>query len=316
MMQLVPAILVALVGHASAEEIPPRPAGPACAAAAMRHVCVPCSKGAGGTGGCTVLQKITMSGGDAVSQCCAKSQQAPACSFWTYNHGTHECIIKTQNPGAAWDHAANGTRCTSGFGPAPLPPPAPPRPPGPPPSPPSPPCPPRPPAPAPNPSRNLLYLVVDDLRSELGFTNHRKGLVTPVLDALAKKGMVFDRAYVQQGVCSPSRNSFLSGRRPDTTKIWNFKDSFRTNLGDCISSWPGAFKNAGFTSTGMGKVSAAPPSLSTHTRYSRCDRCTIQATQSRMTATSPGASTGSPTTTPLTTPTRSPTPLIPRSKTG
>ena len=71
----------------------------------------------------------------------------------------------------------------------------------------------------------MLYIVVDDLRNELGFTNSRKGLVTPRLDELAKRGMVFDRAYVQQGVCSPSRNSFLSGRRPDTTKIWNFQES-------------------------------------------------------------------------------------------
>jgi hypothetical protein len=47
---------------------------------------------------------------------------------------------------------------------------------------------------------------------------------------------------------------FVSGRRPDTTRIWNFKDSFRTFLGDCVTSWPGAFKNAGFISTGMGKV--------------------------------------------------------------
>jgi iduronate 2-sulfatase len=99
-----------------------------------------------------------------------------------------------------------------------------------------------------------LYIVVDDLRNELAYTNGRKGLVTPHIDALAAKGMVFDRAYIQQGVCSPSRNSFLSGRRPDTTQIWNFKNSFRTTLGDCVSSWPGAFKNAGYIATGMGKV--------------------------------------------------------------
>jgi arylsulfatase A-like enzyme len=60
-----------------------------------------------------------------------------------------------------------------------------------------------------SPSRNLLYIVVDDLRNELGFTNRRKGLMTPNIDALAKKGMIFSRAYIQQGVCSPSRNSFL-----------------------------------------------------------------------------------------------------------
>lgn len=65
---------------------------------------------------------------------------------------------------------------------------------------------------------------------------------------------MFDRAYVQQGVCSPSRNSFLSGRRPDTTQIWNFKGSFRDVLGNAVSSLPGAFKNAGWLTTGMGKV--------------------------------------------------------------
>ena len=68
------------------------------------------------------------------------------------------------------------------------------------------------------------------------------------------QGTVFSRAYVQEGVCSPSRNSFLSGRRPDTTKTWNFKGSFRDTLGNSASSWPGAFKNAGYTTVGLGKV--------------------------------------------------------------
>jgi len=65
---------------------------------------------------------------------------------------------------------------------------------------------------------------------------------TPRLAPLAKQSMVFDRAYVQQGVCSPSRNSWLYGRRPDTTKIWNFQNSFRSTLGYNVTSMPAAFK--------------------------------------------------------------------------
>ena len=48
---------------------------------------------------------------------------------------------------------------------------------------------------------------------------------TPNLDALASSGLVFKRAYVQYAFCAPSRNSFMSGRRPDTTRVWNFQVS-------------------------------------------------------------------------------------------
>ena len=41
---------------------------------------------------------------------------------------------------------------------------------------------------------------------------------------------------------------------PPLWRPGNFKNSFRTTLGDCVSSWPGAFKNAGYITTGMGKV--------------------------------------------------------------
>ena len=50
--------------------------------------------------------------------------------------------------------------------------------------------------------RNVLYIIVDDLRPELGYSvpNGNHHISTPNVDALAARSMVFDRAYVQQGV--------------------------------------------------------------------------------------------------------------------
>ena len=50
---------------------------------------------------------------------------------------------------------------------------------------------------------------------------------TPNIDRLGKGGLVMNRAFCQQAICGPTRNSFLSGRRPQRTKSWNFKNSFR-----------------------------------------------------------------------------------------
>jgi hypothetical protein len=66
-------------------------------------------------------------------------------------------------------------------------------------------------------AKNVLYLLVDDLRPELNFAYNQTGMHTPHVDAFAKSGMVFNNAYCQIAVCSPSRMNFLSGRRPDTT---------------------------------------------------------------------------------------------------
>ena len=65
--------------------------------------------------------------------------------------------------------------------------------------------------------------------------------------------MMFDRAYVQQAVCNPSRQSFLTARRPDTTQVWNMKAHVRDLFPNAVSL-PGAFKNAGFEMCGVGKV--------------------------------------------------------------
>ena len=49
---------------------------------------------------------------------------------------------------------------------------------------------------------NVLLICIDDLRPELGYSvpNGNHHISTPNVDALAAKSMIFDRAYVQQGV--------------------------------------------------------------------------------------------------------------------
>ena len=103
------------------------------------------------------------------------------------------------------------------------------------------------------PLRNVLYIVIDDLRAEMQPYN-QSFVKTPHLAALAASGIVFERAYCNQPVCSPSRNSFMTGRRPSTTKVWNFLQSFRQTTGANWTTLPGHFLHHGFAMLGTGKV--------------------------------------------------------------
>jgi arylsulfatase A-like enzyme len=112
---------------------------------------------------------------------------------------------------------------------------------------------------------NVLFIAVDDLRTELGCYGARH-IKSPNIDRLARQGMAFNRAYCQQAVCSPSRTSLLTGARPDSTKVWDLETHFRPALPD-IATLPQHFKNNGYFVQGMGKIYHGgfddPPSWST-----------------------------------------------------
>ncbi|MEI8206523.1 MAG: sulfatase [Kiritimatiellales bacterium] len=99
---------------------------------------------------------------------------------------------------------------------------------------------------------NVLFIAVDDLRPELGCYG-KDYIKSPNIDGLAKAGMVFDRAYCQQAVCSPTRSSLLTGTRPDTTKVWDLETHFRKALPDVVTLLQN-FKNNGYFVQGMGKI--------------------------------------------------------------
>ena len=76
---------------------------------------------------------------------------------------------------------------------------------------------------------NLVFLMFDDLRPELSIykQNH---MITPNFERLASKSVVFDKAFAQISVCNPSRDSILTGLRPDTTGTYSFQSSYRPHL--------------------------------------------------------------------------------------
>jgi len=98
---------------------------------------------------------------------------------------------------------------------------------------------------------NVLFIAVDDLRPELGI--YGRPVHSPHIDRLARSGTVFEKAYCQQALCMPSRASLLTGRRPDTTKVYAFQRDFRDTLPDVVTL-PQYFKEHGFHTQAFGKI--------------------------------------------------------------
>jgi len=99
---------------------------------------------------------------------------------------------------------------------------------------------------------NVLFIPVDDLKPVLGCYGN-KTVRSPNIDRLAARGLVFTRAYCQQAVCSPSRTSLLTGRRPDTTRVYDLDTHFRTTIPDVVTL-PQQFKIHGYFTQGLSKV--------------------------------------------------------------
>jgi iduronate 2-sulfatase len=102
------------------------------------------------------------------------------------------------------------------------------------------------------PPPNVVFITVDDLRPALGCYGESQ-VITPHLDRLASRGIVFRRVYAQQAICNASRASFLTGLRPDSTGVFDLVTHFRKRVPDVVTL-PQHFKNRGYRTLGFGKI--------------------------------------------------------------
>ena len=99
---------------------------------------------------------------------------------------------------------------------------------------------------------NVLFLISDDMRTELGVYGSAMAL-TPNLDRLAAEGVRFERAYCQYPLSGPSRASLLTGRRPTTSKLYSNREWFGATYPDWVSL-PKYFRLNGYDALRTGKV--------------------------------------------------------------
>jgi arylsulfatase A-like enzyme len=100
---------------------------------------------------------------------------------------------------------------------------------------------------------NVLFIAIDDLNDWIGALGKRVDVQTPNVDRLARRGVLFTRAYTAAPACNPSRAALLTGVRPATSGVYHNNQPWRPVLKDAVTL-PQHFMNNGYTVQGGGKI--------------------------------------------------------------
>lgn len=103
------------------------------------------------------------------------------------------------------------------------------------------------------PKPNVLLIVFDDLRPEIGAYGEPDP-ITPNIDRLAKEGIRFDNAYVNYSLCLPSRASMLTGIRFDNTRNPDGSKAEFSKMIAVQQTWPATLHKAGYWTATSGKI--------------------------------------------------------------
>lgn len=102
--------------------------------------------------------------------------------------------------------------------------------------------------------RPNILLITTDQQHLSGLGRRTPVLKTPHLDRLADEGMLFDRAYCPNPLCSPSRSSLITGQYPSTHGCWTIGtklDEERQTIGQLLG-------DAGYATSLIGKAHFQP----------------------------------------------------------
>ena len=99
---------------------------------------------------------------------------------------------------------------------------------------------------------NVLFIISDDLTDTALSCYGNTVCQTPNIDAIAKQGVRFTKAYCQGTYCGPSRASLMSGYYPHAIKMLGYKTP-RPMLGDRMM-WPEFFRQHGYYTARVSKL--------------------------------------------------------------
>ena len=100
---------------------------------------------------------------------------------------------------------------------------------------------------------DVLFIVVDDMNDWISVLDADAPIKTPNLSRLARRGMLFTRAYCVSPACNPSRAAALTGRRPSATGVYGNKSDWRGAMPDRLTIMQ-RFGAAGYRVRGSGKI--------------------------------------------------------------
>lgn len=100
---------------------------------------------------------------------------------------------------------------------------------------------------------NVLFIAVDDLNDWIGVLGKHPQARTPNLDRLAKKSLLFTRAYCAAPACNPSRTALLTGLRPSTSGVYHNNQPWRPALPDA-ETLPAYLLRHGYLVLGGNKI--------------------------------------------------------------
>ena len=101
---------------------------------------------------------------------------------------------------------------------------------------------------------NVLFIAVDDLNDWIGCLGGHPQALTPNIDRLAARGVLFTNAHCAAPACNPSRAAIFSGRHPHVTGVWSNQSGSVEQLYPEGPFLPVAFADSGYATWGSGKL--------------------------------------------------------------